>query len=611
MGGNGNTLRISVMAALLALPLAGCRGSSVQAALQEPGVGNPTDSNMAQVPIQGNSQQNEAVTQAQSYQGGQPTAQTYQPAQTQQQPAYQDPNAQYPNQDPNAQYANQDPNAQYANQDPNAQYQDPNQGQYDDDTYQQGADALDDVVADNPPPQLPQYEQPEAPGPDYIWTPGYWYYADTGYYWVPGAWVYPPYVGALWTPGYWGWYGGRYRFYRGYWGPHIGFYGGVNYGFGYIGFGYQGGYWNGPHFYYNRVCNRVPPRVTYVYQRNVTVINNTYINNTRVAYYGGRGGINRPPAPQERFAFREQHVRPMTQQLAVQREAMQNRNAFFAANRGRPQVAAVNRPLQADHGFQRPAPNAVNPQWAARQQMVQQRQQQQQQMQQQPNQQPQSQAVRGGFGRNPGLVPPGQNPNGQQQNISRGGPDQQRMPGQQRQQDQQRVQEQQRQQQMMQQRQQTQQEQMQQRQQQQMQEQQQRQADQQRQMQQRQQADQQRQLQMQQQRQQEMQNQQRSQQMQERQQQMMQQRQADQQRQMQQQQMQQQQRMQEQQRQQQMQQQQRQQMDQQRQQQMQQMRQEQQQQRQQPPQQRMEAPRPQQGGGRPDQPRGGEHGHGR
>ncbi|MGO4209936.1 hypothetical protein AB4043_03790 [Terriglobus sp. YAF25] len=347
------------MAAFLALPLAGCRGS-VQAALQEPGAGNPADSNMAQ-PIQGNSQQNEAVSQAQSYQNGQPTAQTYQPAQTAQ-PAYQNPNAQYPNQDPNAQY--QDPNqGQYAN----------DQGQNDDDSYQQGADALDEAVADNPPPALPEYEQPEAPGPDYIWTPGYWYYADTGYYWVPGAWVYPPYTGALWTPGYWGWHGGHYRFYRGYWGPHIGFYGGINYGFGYIGFGYQGGYWNGPHFYYNRVCNRVPPRVTYVYQRNVTVINNTYINNTRVAYYGGRGGINRPPAQQERFAYREQHVRPMTQQVAVQHEAMQNRNAFFAANRGRPQVVAVNRPLQADHGFQRPAPNAVNPQWAARQQMVQQR----------------------------------------------------------------------------------------------------------------------------------------------------------------------------------------------------------------------------------------------
>ena len=54
-----------------------------------------------------------------------------------------------------------------------------------------------------------------------------------GYYWVPGTWVQPPRVGVLWTPGYWGFVGGVYAFHAGYWGPHVGFYGGVNYGFGY------------------------------------------------------------------------------------------------------------------------------------------------------------------------------------------------------------------------------------------------------------------------------------------------------------------------------------------------------------------------------------------
>ena len=28
------------------------------------------------------------------------------------------------------------------------------------------------------PPALPVYEQPPIPGPDYIWTPGYWAYDD-------------------------------------------------------------------------------------------------------------------------------------------------------------------------------------------------------------------------------------------------------------------------------------------------------------------------------------------------------------------------------------------------------------------------------------------------
>ena len=54
-----------------------------------------------------------------------------------------------------------------------------------------------------------------------------------------------PESGFLWTPAYWGWEGGHYRFYNGYWGPHVGFYGGINYGFGYGGVGFAGGYWNG------------------------------------------------------------------------------------------------------------------------------------------------------------------------------------------------------------------------------------------------------------------------------------------------------------------------------------------------------------------------------
>jgi hypothetical protein len=31
----------------------------------------------------------------------------------------------------------------------------------------------------------------------------------------------------------------------GYWGPHVGYYGGVNYGFGYMGIGFAGGVWAG------------------------------------------------------------------------------------------------------------------------------------------------------------------------------------------------------------------------------------------------------------------------------------------------------------------------------------------------------------------------------
>ena len=84
------------------------------------------------------------------------------------------------------------------------------------------------------PPELPYYEQPMCPGDGYMWTPGYWAWSDD-YYWIPGTWVMPPEVGFLWTPGYWGWGGDGFLFNDGYWGASVGFYGGIDYGFGYFG----------------------------------------------------------------------------------------------------------------------------------------------------------------------------------------------------------------------------------------------------------------------------------------------------------------------------------------------------------------------------------------
>jgi hypothetical protein len=94
------------------------------------------------------------------------------------------------------------------------------------------------------PPALPVYEQPVCPGDGYIWTPGYWYWDDdaSDYFWVPGTWVMAPEVGFLWTPGWWGWGDGAFIFHEGYWGPEVGFYGGINYGFGYFGVGFAGGH---------------------------------------------------------------------------------------------------------------------------------------------------------------------------------------------------------------------------------------------------------------------------------------------------------------------------------------------------------------------------------
>jgi len=169
------------------------------------------------------------------------------------------------------------------------------QGYNDQDQADESAGEQAVEYADQPPPPLPDYDQPPDPDPNYIWTPGYWAWGDGGYYWVPGAWCPPPYYGALWTPPYWGYYNGRYGFHHGYWGPHIGYYGGVDYGFGYIGIGYFGGYWRGNNFYYNRSVTNVG-RGGYTYDHAVVYNNVHYTGRiqNRVSYNGGNGGINSP-----------------------------------------------------------------------------------------------------------------------------------------------------------------------------------------------------------------------------------------------------------------------------------------------------------------------------
>src|SRR5215813_8518368 len=159
------------------------------------------------------------------------------------------------------------------------------------------------------PPPIPVYAQPICPGPGYIWIPGYWAYGFDGYYWVPGYWVLPPFVGALWTPGYWGWGGGLYVWHAGYWGPHVGFYGGINYGFGYGGVGFAGGEWRGGAFFYNRsVTNVSVTSVTHVYTKTVIV------NENHVAFNGGEGGIHAEATPEERMAEHEQHTAALSTQ---------------------------------------------------------------------------------------------------------------------------------------------------------------------------------------------------------------------------------------------------------------------------------------------------------
>jgi hypothetical protein len=190
------------------------------------------------------------------------------------------------------------------------------------------------------PPPLPVYVQPPCPAEGYIWTPGYWAYAEDGYFWVPGTWVEVPQPGFLWTPGYWGWGGDAFVFHEGYWGPQVGFYGGVNYGFGYAGVGFEGGEWRGGTFFYNRSVSNVT-NVKNVYTKTV-VVNNVTINN--VSYNGGAGGITARPTAQEQAAANERHIPPTSVQTEHVRTASTNRQLFESANHGKPAIAATAKP---------------------------------------------------------------------------------------------------------------------------------------------------------------------------------------------------------------------------------------------------------------------------
>jgi hypothetical protein len=193
------------------------------------------------------------------------------------------------------------------------------------------------------PPELPTYEQPLCPGDGYIWTPGYWAW-DGSYYWVPGTWVMAPETGYLWTPGYWGWGGGGWMFNEGYWGLSVGFYGGINYGFGYFGHGYEGGRWQNGHFFYNTAVSHVDGNAFHnVYNTRVDVSVN------RVSYNGGQGGITARATAEEEAAGRGPHTGPVSAQTQHAWAAHNDPQQHAAANRASPGVTATARANTAVH----------------------------------------------------------------------------------------------------------------------------------------------------------------------------------------------------------------------------------------------------------------------
>ena len=199
------------------------------------------------------------------------------------------------------------------------------------------------VSAGFAPPPLPVYDQPPPPGPDFLWQPGYWAWDNYNgdYYWVPGAWVEAPQPGLLWTPAWWGWQGGIFLFHQGYWGAHVGWYGGVAYGFGYGGRGFEGGRWQGGHYFYNRsVTNITNVHITNVYQAPVTNVSSGH------ASFNGPGGIAAQPTSRELAYQNQARFAPTSAQTQNARAAMAQPQFRASQNNGAPPVAAVSRPGQ-------------------------------------------------------------------------------------------------------------------------------------------------------------------------------------------------------------------------------------------------------------------------
>ena len=216
------------------------------------------------------------------------------------------------------------------------------------DNVPQSSEAVQDdaaLQATEAPPELPTYEQPPCPTDGYLWQPGYWAFRlSRGFFWVPGVWVAPPNPGLLWTPCYWGYDGGVYVFHRGYWGERVGFYGGINYGYGYVGVGFVGGGWHEGHFRYN----------TAVVHVNETVIHNTYVDRTVIVNrsvtrtsFNGPGGVTARPRAEELAAAKQPHIQATSEQLSHQQAAASDKNQFARENGGHPTQTAVATPNRA------------------------------------------------------------------------------------------------------------------------------------------------------------------------------------------------------------------------------------------------------------------------
>jgi hypothetical protein len=203
------------------------------------------------------------------------------------------------------------------------------------------ADDGEDQSTDVAPPDLPSYDQPPIPGDGYAWTPGVWAWSDDDqdYYWVPGTWVLVPQPGYLWTPGFWSEETTVFFWHPGYWSAHVGFYGGICYGYGYCGHGFDGAYWKGGHLYYNRLAaNLGSAPMAHVYSAPLPAYTG------RASFNGANGGAVARADAAEQGAAHEVHLPPTSQQREHVNAARGEVGLRWSENQGVPPIAATARP---------------------------------------------------------------------------------------------------------------------------------------------------------------------------------------------------------------------------------------------------------------------------
>jgi hypothetical protein len=188
------------------------------------------------------------------------------------------------------------------------------------------------VIAANPeqvttaPPPLPSYRQPAIP--------------ESGYLWVPGFWAWPPQSGLLWTPPYWSQVDGGYAYHAGYWATEVGFYGGINYGFGYTGSGYVGGRWNNGSFTYNSAVNNLGSLDNIsAYDQAVEIEDDA----SHVSYNGGERGTSARPTQQQEKLANGEHIGPTREQRKQFELAAMDRSLYSKLNNAEPGVTATRR----------------------------------------------------------------------------------------------------------------------------------------------------------------------------------------------------------------------------------------------------------------------------